>query len=183
MNNRARIIEPEAFKAQFEAAVKVLEQRIIGTRLGSHDLTRLFVGPEGVLELVAKRLELTPMAEYYKYDMVMFAEKDTEHFYEQQTYAKVLNVVVEHELKWGMSVEEMNKLTQVNAPLRVLITYPNSEEEQEVIIRKFEKILRYADWAGDIATSRQVLIICGGVDENRTYWDFYTYQNTGLVKI
>jgi len=136
----------------------------------------LYTGLEPLLGLKAH-------AEYNKLDCVYYAECDTEHFGTPSYYATCLGVVVEHENNIGGSAEEMNKLQMLNTPLKVLITYADSEAQRNLHLGRYAKIVSSADIFGDFATLRRQLVIFGSRDDCKAYWHFYVYEEGGFREL
>jgi hypothetical protein len=67
--------------------------------------------------------------DYYTLDSIFFHERDTDNFGVHATYAKHIEVAIEHENVIAGSTTEINKLQLFNSPLKVLITYGNDEDQ------------------------------------------------------
>ena len=116
-------------------------------------------------------------------DAVFFEQADTEHF-SGGTYAKALNVVIEHENVRGRTTfVEMNKLQHYNTPLKVFIGYASDERDAAVWLKGYGEIIRDADIFGDIATHRRQLVIFGDLPSEGHCWTFHTYEPTGFTPL
>jgi hypothetical protein len=137
-----------------------------------------------VLPRVAERLGLLSWPnEYYTLDSIFFREKDTMHFGEHSTYAKHIEVAIEHENAIKGSEKEMNKLQLFNAPLKVLITYDNRESDQPEYLKKYQAIINGADVFNDISTHRKQLLILGRKPTDKIQWSAFVYEGTGFVPL
>jgi hypothetical protein len=136
-----------------------------------------------ILKEVGQKLGLESYCwDYYTLDAIYFAERDSEHFSQRATYAKFIAVAVEHENVAATTPVEMNKLQLFNAQLKVLITYPKSDGQRNVLISKYNKIIKGADFFGDTATLRRQLVVFGRLSDGKPIWEFLVYQSDGLVK-
>ncbi len=121
--------------------------------------------------------------DYYTLDCVYFAERDIEYFGEHSIYAKCLSIALEHENNIRGTAVEMNKLQLFNAPLKVLITYADSESQRVSYLEHYKKIVQAADIFGDFATLRRQLVIFGSRDNCAAYWHFYVYEESGFREL
>lgn len=76
-----------------------------------------------VLHETCRRLELTDMQEYWNTDAIFYTQKD-DKFGPKAAYAEYIAVAVEVENDFKASHQEINHLSTLNTPLKVLITYP-----------------------------------------------------------
>ncbi len=121
--------------------------------------------------------------DYYTLDCVYFAERDTESFGPQSNYAKCFSVALEHENDISGTAVEMNKLQLFNAPLKVLITYADTEAQRAYYLECYARIVREADIFGDFTTLRRQLVIFGSRDDCNAYWHFYTFEEDGFREL
>lgn len=135
---------------------------------------------ENLLPTTAGQLGLHHFcSDYYTLDAIFYSERDTENFGTVSTYAKFIEVAIEHELNAWDAHRELNKLQLFNSPLKVLITYATRENDRQDLLRKFEKLLAEADCFGDVSTLRRQLVIFGSEDDI-TNWACYRYANGAL---
>jgi hypothetical protein len=71
---------------------------------------------------------------------------------------------------------EMNKLQIVNAPLKVLIAYPNSRSHGDKMLEGYREIVSAADIFNDISTSRPQLVRFGFPGPP---WQGFVYTGSG----
>ncbi len=117
--------------------------------------------------------------DYHGLDRIFYEERGTDLFDNYTTYAKWISVALEHENKASKSHERISKLQMLNAPLKVLITYAEGAEA-DALLRKYQEVIRDADIFGDIATTRQQLVIFGTPKTVRE-WQFYVYERSGFT--
>ena len=132
-------------------------------------LTKAMLGvkgePEGgILGLVAQKLGLTSWQEYLNVDLVMYDESvlvgkgdfDGEQPDPPGTWAKRMEVVVEHENRAQTAWQEVVKLSYWQASLRVLVVYVLSNDELEGLLKCWSRIL-----CGSLLPSDGFLVIFG----------------------
>ena len=118
--------------------------------------------------------------EYYTLDGMFYEERGVDGTGKYATYANWISVAIEHENDAAKAQETMNKLQLFNAPLKVLITYSPAGAATELLLSKYENIIKASDVFNDFATLRQQLVVLGSpktVEE----WRFYAYENDGFV--
>lgn len=132
---------------------------------------------------VAKELELLPYTEkdYYWLDAIFCEAYDHVHFPENSRYAKYIVVAIEHENDCDSSVIEMNKLQIYNAPLKVLITYCDSDKKTEEQLAKYSIIMNDADVFSDFDYLRRQLVIFGRLKGPIVDWNYYVYDGSRFV--
>ena len=163
-----RIVSPEEFATTFDAVVRSRESRVASLWWDLPRFTRLMLAESrGILREAADNLELQYCQEYRKIDAIMCEKVDTDNFPPKQWpdyfMAEQLTVVIEHEQNVDRSQDEMNKLSTYNSPLKVLITYPDPDEEMTgAYLARYADILRRADVFKDFGGKRKHLVILGG---------------------
>ena len=116
---------------------------------------------------------------YWTIDCILFDEWDNTFQYAQ--YAKRVYVAIEHENDWRHSATEINKLQLLNVPLRVLITYPNSDKERDKLIGQYNKIIHEShELFNETDSTRRTLVIFGYRHPNFIEWTAYHYTNGQL---
>lgn len=175
-------ITPEQFKDAYLRAVSASEEEILARWDGKPDYTSLI--RKTVLPAIAPHLNVQVYAaDYYTLDCIYYAERDTDNFPPNLTYAKCICIALEHENEIEGSAVEMNKLQLFNVPLKVLITYPRHGSDRAAYLERYTKILRGADIFGDFATHRRQLVIFGEKQETTVNWCFYVYEAAGFQGI
>lgn len=118
---------------------------------------------------------------YWTIDCILFDKWDEEHFNKDTQYAKRVYVAIEHENDWRHSATEMNKLQLLNVPLRVLITYPNSDKERDKLIDRYKTIIQTAhELFNETDSTRRTLVIFGYRHPNFIERTAYHYTNGQL---
>ena len=172
------IVQPETFARAFAAAVDQFAPKIIDVWNGPLPaFTNLML--DEVLPATARRLDLQYQREYWHTDAILFTRFDSEHFGEAAGYAESVAVAVEHENDFKLSHQEINHLSILNTPLKVLIAYPTAGER--VYLDLYARILRKADVFSDFATLRKHLVVFGYHDKGRGLaWSFFVYGEKGF---
>jgi hypothetical protein len=137
-----------------------------------------------ILPPIAHHLNLTPWCngDYNLLDAILYEQADTEHF-TSGTYAKALNVIIEHENARGRGTfVEINKLQHYNSALKVFVGYVSDDHEGEHLLKEYEKIIRDADIFDDIATLRRQLVIFGDNRREGRRWTFFSYEASGFLQ-
>jgi hypothetical protein len=94
----------------------------------------------------------------------------------EKTYGTCISVALEHENDPTYTHVEMNKLQIVNAPLKVLIAYPNSRSHGDKMLEGYREIVSAADIFNDISTSRPQLVRFGFPGPP---WQGFVYTGSG----
>lgn len=175
-------ISPEAFYEVFLAAAAAHGAQIYDASIeGNSTFTDVMFCI--LFEDVAKRLHCHSFREYYKFDCFFYRDKNLKHFPESSTYVKSIAVALEHENVPEKSVEEIHKLQLLNAPLKVLVTYPREPEKVKALLNDFAEIIGEADIFGDISTLKRQLVIFGFVAGAAFTWRGFVYRNGAFVEI
>ncbi len=173
---------PLQFKDAFLKSVTPFDSQIVSLWDKRRDYTALmldFIFPE-----IAKALKISVYnADYYYLDSVFYAERDSDHFGDSAIHAKCLSIAVEHEHVLAGTEVEMNKLQLFNASLKVLITYPQTDELRGMYLDRYTKIVREADIFSDFATLRRALVVFGQLSGHEITWSFYAYEASGFQAV
>lgn len=161
MNDATTTISAGDFYDEFKACVMERTNELIACWSDTPRYTGLIL--DSILKRdVAGRLGLIGHPQYYYLDLIMYKEKDSKEFGDFTTYATHIPVAIEHENIGSSSTEEMNKLQQFRAGLRVLITYAKPSEEAALLDR-YARIINLADIPG-LPDTRHLLVIFGDRD-------------------
>lgn len=174
-----RIVSPEEFFAAFDAVVRVRKFRVASLFWDNPKFTRLMLAERrGILHEVANSLGLQYCREYWTIDAIMCEKTDTDNFSPEQYFmAEQLTVAIEHENNIKSAHQEMNKLSMYNSPLKVLITYPDSDGATVgAYLGMYADILRRADVHNDFRTRRRHLAIFGFKPGRDVRWESYVYR-------
>ena len=174
-----RVVTPDEFKAAFLEIVSAHEDALVARWSRFGEYTKYFMGPKtgcGLIHKIARRLVLECHKEYWHIDAIFCKCLDKTHFRNPNaTYAKSVAVAFEHENNSDSSNEEMNKLSIIDAPLKVLVTYYRSDQCRDKHLEEYAEILGEADGFSDFSTSRKHMVVFGHREHDRALWSFYVY--------
>jgi len=192
-----RRIKPEEFKTAFLKIVSDQGKRLVDLWNSKKEkgqketeYTLYFVGrnpnpsQDSFLGRVAQELNLHYCKEYWSLDAIFFESKDEKHFPSNSFYVNNISIALEHEYDAKNAVGEVNKLTIINAPLRVLITYPK-EDKINSHLKEYIEIIRDADVFDDFSTQRKFMVVFGPVEKPQKIdcWKFFIYDNGNFKEI
>jgi len=123
--------------------------------------------------------------EYRKIDMVLYSKEkyvEIDNFdksgFVKTEYPLCLDVVVEHENNYQNCFEEIRKLTEIKAKLKVLISYPpNDIESRNALKHKMIKGIKQSNNYFAENSNTEYLLIFG--NENPELWEFFGYDTQG----
>jgi len=75
----------------------------------------------------------------------------------------------------------LNKLTIINSPLRVLITYPHGNSTR--YLNDYLKVIEDADTFNDFSSKRKILVIFGELEDEHITWYFHQYFENKFTTI
>lgn len=184
----SRLITPLQFKDYFKIVVEESERTISELWNKFPDYSRLMLGTyekPGLLNEVAKKLNLQSTINYWSFDSIFYTELITEFFSDDYLYVNYASVAIEHENVINYSHNEISKLSLLNCPLKVLITYPKKETDIETYLTHYAKIIKLADVFNDFSSLRKQLIIFGeSFEDYHNKWSYYVYNgNEGFDEI
>ena len=178
------IIDPEKFIMAFNKCRLEFEGKFLENWSKKKQFTDVFINE--LLPKIGKELELNCYnGNYYYLDAIFYHKKFREYFEDNTTYAESLIIAFEHEHEHFRSHEEIYKLALFNAPLKVLVTYPPDEDEEQKLMKKFTDVLNRADILKTFNSIHKHLVICGGKtpQDKKTMWTFYLYRNSNFEKL
>lgn len=176
------LISPEQFWTAFQSVARDFDTRLVAAWSDTAAYTTLI--RSGLFPALARELKLTCHArDYWSIDAILYREKHGPPFHERETYAKCIDVAIEHESVAERSHEEINKLQIINAPLKVLITYPGACANRQRYLDRYLPIIQAADTFGDISTLRRQLVIFGCKENGRICWSAYVYAAPGFLPL
>lgn len=103
-----------------------------------------------------------------------------------QFYPAYYDIIIEVENKFNRAWQEMTKLTWVRCPLKVLVTYNSSDEndskialENEMLVQSFTTIIDQSNknFADNVQT--EYLLIIGNAKDENLNWAFFQFDSTG----
>ena len=178
-----KIVSPEEFRNAFLAVAASRTSAVEAAFYSGPALTQLALNEKnGLLATVATELGLQYCREYYGIDFVMCERADEEHFRPAKGWwiAQQLTIAVEHENRiWGAG-QEMNKLAMLNAPLKVLITYPWKEDVGDYL-GTYATIVKNADVFGDFTSRRKHLTLLASWRGEHVLWECFVYRSGKFV--
>jgi len=177
------IVSPELFKQRFLEAVCLFESRLVAAWGSGEAYSQLFQRDDpqgGLFRAIAERLGLKYCDEYFKFDAVLY-ERPERRLLEQKRTECIL-VAIEHETQAQTSIEEMNKLAILNAPLKVLITYEERQKQAEYL-GTYAEMLHAADVFEDFGTLRRHLVIFGDRRGQKINWSFHLFNGNSFDEI
>ena len=173
-------ITPRDFHNAFIAAMKS-EEDAVRTALGFEPKSYKYFMRSTIYPKIARHLGLSSWnKEYYTLDGMFYEERGVDATGKFASYANWVSVAIEHENDASRAQETMNKLQLFNALLKVLISYVPAGNAIDLLLRKYENIIRASDVFNDVATLRQQLVILG-TPKTVAEWRFYAYENDGFV--
>ena len=179
------IISPSQFKAALQS---VLENPAMSKRLydlwdTSKEYTNIWEdSDDGVYRQLADALGLHLKREHYGHIDAVFYKN---HYEEFPGSVDFFSVVIEHENIADISWQEMEKLTVLNSPLKVVVTYPYAQEysANEALAGYAEQIAAIDKvWSNHSAEQRYVVVFDPKNDEDEN-WEYYLYEKGGFVKM
>jgi len=89
-------------------------------------------------------------------------------------------LILEHENDFKTCLNELIKLSYERARYKVLITYPESDEQRDTILNNSKRILEQSDTLLSEPESSYILVF-GSLQEGIIHWEFYHLNNNGLI--
>jgi hypothetical protein len=173
-------ITPRDFRNAFVAVMKA-EHKNFRAAVGFEAKSYTYYMRSNIFPRIANRLGLSAWnKDYCGLDAAFYEERSTDNFGRFTPHVKWISVALEHANKPAKTYEELNKLQLYNAPLKVLITYAAEGTEGDLLLKKYEAVIRDADIFNDVATQRQQLVIFG-TPLTVLEWRFYAYESDGFV--
>ena len=185
MEKKFVIVTPEMFKSAFLDTFSYSKDKLLAAWDSRKEYTILIQGNksrEGLLSTIANKLGLNYMREYWSLDGVFYKYIDTQHFTKYWSFAEYIAVAVEHENDIWTSNQEINKLSIINAPLKVLITYPD-KEGVDIHLQSYTEIIKKSDIFSDFSDHRKQLVIFGLEKDEDIVWEFYLYKQGQFSKL
>lgn len=173
-------ITPRDFRNAF-VAVMQSEQDSFRTAVGFETKSYNYYMRSTIYPRIGRHLGLLSWnKEYYTLDGMLYEERGLDDTGKYAAYANWVSVAIEHENDASRAHETMNKLQLFNAALKVLITYCALGSATDLLLKKYENIIKASDVFSDFATLRQQLVILG-TPKIVAEWRFYAYENDGFV--
>ena len=189
------IVEPQEFRDAFHKVVNISSVNSVLVKNWHKPGTFTKCWEELIYPAVANELSLkhwrgNKSGEYWYLDAIFYQHNDKildAQGYEYD-YATFLSVAMEHENDSTTSYEEMNKLSVFNASLKVLVTYPEQDddpeqEEDNTLLRNYTKQVKSADVFGDFADKRRQMVIFGRKKNDAIHWEYYLFNGAEFAPL
>jgi len=175
------IVTPYEFKEAFLQIATKRQQDIISKWTDPKACTDLMLDEQnGVCAEIASSLKLNYYREYWTIDAVFYEKRSSKYFDDKSFFAQSISVALEHENYGNSAHNEIHKLTIINAPLRVLITYPNIRtKDEKTLLGEFAEIVREGDIFFNFSCYRKLLVVFGYKDHigEKVKWEFFLFGN------
>ena len=170
------MVSPAEFVAHFHAIVRAEEKQLDDLWWTSNPgYTEKFLAPPaGIFPQIANGLGFEYRREKARMDAML---------YEPINGVRRISVAVEHEHDADKTDHnELWRLSLLNVPLKVLVTYPNYGE-QALLLSRYANVIQAADLFQDFDRLRRQLVVFGFSDEPGAPidWRYYSYSKTGFV--
>jgi len=168
-----RIVTPEQFVDAFDAVVRRREKELRKLWWEPRKYTMNFLAPQvGVLPQVASDLGLKYRREIGRVDAM---------FYQPVNGVRAVSIAVEHEQSAEGARREAWTLSLLNVPLKVLVTYPEPGDEDEVL-DSYATVLEATDIFHDFDTLKRQVVVFGFGDRG-IEWHYYVNSRSGFVPL
>jgi len=145
-----------------------------------------------------KNLLLNKFSEFGYSNLVFEYRKIDISIFSQETYKQINNydnsglfdtiipvcidAIIEHENNYQRCFEEVRKLTELKAKLKVLITYPPDNKSKNAIIEKMSKGIKQSNnYFPENSTTEYLLIL--GSNNNSINWKFVCFNSSGNINL
>ncbi len=136
-------------------------------------------GTASIIQNICDRFNLNYATEYYSLDVVFYDDPDVaDKCPASQVYLRKIQIAFEHENDHKKCYQEVSHLTITNCDLRVLVTYPEDLEDEE-LLKEYKEIILY----DPNNVNQKFLIILGSRDNGKILWTGYSLINTNWVKL
>jgi hypothetical protein len=124
--------------------------------------------PNPIILEVAKKLNLEAYSGYYDTDAVLYTDVDlVPSAPVGQTWLRRIRVAFEHENEIDSGLfKELSHLMLLDTDLRVLVSYPHTEQRLQQELEFLHKVVAGTDRANQFASDRSILFIAGYRDED-----------------
>jgi len=127
---------------------------------------------DGILNAVAQKLQLFYYSNYYYLDAVFYKPEDI--IKENEFWFRDIRIAFEHENNFRSGLyKEVSHLLTTNADLKVLVSYPNGEINDE--LEYLHSIISKSRQAKIISDDQSFLVILGY--ENEFEWQGWIYND------
>lgn len=138
--------------------------------------TNQIFSQEGILNAIAQKLELLYYSNYYYLDAVFYKPEDV--IKENEFWFRDIRIAFEHENNFRSGLyKEVSHLLTTNADLKVLVSYPNGEINDE--LDYLHSIISKTRQAKTISDNQSFLIILGY--EEKFEWQGWIYNESEWI--
>jgi hypothetical protein len=177
-----KIYAPQFFRAWFEA-VQIRKEHLLSIWRQSSIFTSHVKGDDvSIMKEVADKLNLLCYnRDYYCIDTILYKEEDLVPDRPKGSYwFRDIRVAFEHENKSNSGLyQEASHLLITNCDLRVLVTYPNGDGQNE--LEDLHKIIKGNRSSKAISDEESFLIIFGY--ESDFVWEAFVYKEDNWKEI
>ena len=180
------IITPKEFKNEIAIVLQKFTKKFVGSWYLDNTrskTTNILDRKNGVYEQTARALGLSYQKEYWHIDAGFYKQKEI--LIKGKSFGEALCVAIEHENDTEKSYEEMNKLATMQAPLKILITYPKQGDygrsawpSDDVLLKNYKKQIINADFFGLAKENKsRTMVIFGYYQKNKTMlWEYHLFN-------
>lgn len=144
-------------------------------------------GTDSIIKAIAKELKMRCYFEYYSTDAVLYNENDlVPGIPEGTTWLRRIRIAFEHENYFNSGLyQEVSHLLITDCDLRVLVSYPNDEDELNEQLEYLHRIIAESDRSVQIAETGAFLFIAdwSDVKKGEIDWRGYVYEHTSWKRI
>jgi len=144
-------------------------------------------GPTSVMGVIETKLGLHGYSDYYHIDEILYADRDlVPGIPAGQTWVRRIRVAFEHENFFQSGLfQELSHLLITDCDLRVLVSYPGSEDELNFQLQYLHSVVAGSDRASGIAASHSLLLIVGWRDTTKgtIEWWGYVYEEPAWLRL
>jgi len=180
----AQKITPEQFFSAWKRVCEIRKSRLLNEWTVFPNYTAEIFDVDGaVIKAIAKELMLDVYGSYYSIDAIFIDEKtDRVHCApKKQNWFQNIRVAFEHENSFRSGLfQEVSHLLITRADLRVLVSYPENEQD---LNGELKTLARVISDSGLAESDPAFLLIAGErIDSNTNIrWHAYTYQQNQLL--
>ena len=121
-------------------------------------------------------------AENIKEIKYLYRGKENSFNIEEQFYPTSYDIIIEIENNPSSSWQEMAKLTWVNCPLKVLVTYYNKDKndlESDILVHNFSNIIKNCNSKFQENNKTEYLLLIGRIENDKLIWDSFIFNTQG----
>ena len=182
------IITPKEFKSKIAIVLQKFTKEFVNAWYSAEpgkETTNILDREKGVYEQTARALGLSYQSEYWHIDAGFYKQEEKLINLKGKAFGKALCVAIEHENETEKSYQEMNKLATMQAPLKVLITYPAQGDDgrsawpsDDVLLNNYKKQIINADFFGLAKENKsRTMVIFGYYKKNKTMlWEYHLFN-------